>query len=152
MIYCYTKEKELLFFTDIELAENIKAHSWCKHANGYSATHINGKEVAAHRFITNAKKGELVDHANGNKKDCRRANLRKCDKSQNAYNTGIRKTNSSGKTGVYLRKDTGKWTAEIKHHNKKICLGCYDSYADAVKAREKAEEQYIGEYRRVANE
>lgn len=147
VVYCYSEAGELLFFTDASLAKEIGTYSWGKLANGYSAGIIAGQEVATHRFLTNAKPGEIVDHINRDKKDNRLCNLRICNKSENAYNSKRRVTNKSGKTGVYWRKDTLKWAAEIKHLGKKYCLGCFDNFEDASKARDIAEQKIMKEYR-----
>ena len=143
IVYCYNHVGELLFYTDAHLYSDIVAHNWGKLADGYSATHIGGKQVPAHRFISNCPKGMIVDHANRNKKDNRIANLRICTKSQNAFNS-IKKTNKSGRQGVWYRNDTRKWSAEIKVNGKKHSLGCYSDFDDAVKARAEAEKKYTG--------
>lgn len=137
-VYCYL-DGELLFFTD---DASVVEHTWAKMANGYASTKVDGKQVAAHRFISKPNDDELVDHINRNKKDNRKCNLRNTDKSVNAFNCKRRTTNKSGVTGVWYRKDTNKWCAEIKKDNKKISLGCYENIEDAVKARKKAEELY----------
>ena len=85
----------------------------------------------------------IVDHINRNKRDNRRENLRLANKSLNAFNSKIYKNNKSGVTGVYFRKDTKKWTAEIKVNYRKICLGCYETKEEAINARKKAEQKYI---------
>jgi hypothetical protein len=141
LVYCYTEEGNLLFFTD---DARVIEHSWGKQANGYSSTQINGKQIPVHRFISNPKDNELVDHINRNKKDNRSCNLRNTSKSVNAFNCDIRRNNTSGRTGVRLRKDTHRWTAEIKKDRKKITLGCFETYEQAVEAREEAEKKYYG--------
>ncbi|MEY8367580.1 HNH endonuclease [Anaerovoracaceae bacterium 42-11] len=146
LIYCFSINGDLLFFTDESKAAEIANLNWCKMANGYSATHINRKQIAAHRVIANAPKGSIVDHANGDKKDNRMSNLRICNKSQNAYRSKIHSNNTSGATGVWFRKDTGKWSAEIKNNNKKIVLGCFDTFDAALKARKAAEIKYAKEF------
>lgn len=135
---CYLND-ELLFFTD---DERVLEYSWAKSANGYASTTINGKQILLHRFISNPKEDELVDHINRNKKDNRKCNLRNTDKSINAFNSKMRCTNNSGVTGVWYRKDTNKWCAEIKKNYKKIALGCYETIEEATEARRKAEEVY----------
>ena len=148
-IYCFSISGELLFFTNLDVASKIAPLHWCKMANGYSSTHINGTQITAHRYITNADKGEIVDHKNRNKKDNTVSNLRICDKSQNAYNSKIRSDNTSGHTGVWYKKETQKWVAEIKNKYKKIHLGCFAKKSDAIKARLEAEKKYAGEFRRI---
>ncbi len=136
---CYTSNGELLFFTDLDLKEVLKKYNWCKFANGYASTHIEGRQIPIHRFLLKPAEDKVVDHINRNKKDNRITNLRIVDKSLNAFNCDLRKTNKSGYTGVWFRKDTRKWCAGIKKNGKKYCLGCYESIDDAIKARKKAE-------------
>lgn len=51
------------------------------------------------------------------------------------------KTNSSGRKGVYYEKREGKWRAHIEFQGKRKYLGYYAKFEDAVKARERAEEE-----------
>lgn len=52
------------------------------------------------------------------------------------------KSNTSGHTGVYYRKDRGKWCAYVQVHHKRINLGNYLTFDEAVKARLNGEERY----------
>ncbi len=52
------------------------------------------------------------------------------------------KNNKTGRLGVWLNPKTNKYQAYITIHYKKTHLGCFDSYAEAVKAREDAEHEY----------
>lgn len=143
MLYCYLGE-ELLFFTEAENKSLFEGMSVAKMANGYSAVNVNGVETAVHRIISKPAATEIVDHINRNKKDNRSINLRNTNKSINAFNSDRRKTNTSGVTGVWWRKDTNRWSAEIKKDGKKISLGCFGSFEEAVEARKKAEVAIYG--------
>lgn len=50
------------------------------------------------------------------------------------------KNNTTGITGVYHVKKSGKWLAMIGSNRTLKCLGTYENKEDAVKARRKAEE------------
>lgn len=141
LVYCYSKEGDLLFYTDDMRVLN---YNWSKAAKGYSATSYKGRQIFIHRFVSNPEEHELVDHINRNKKDNRRCNLRNTNKSVNAFNCNVRKNNTSGVTGVWYRKDIKRWAAEIKADYKKICLGTFKKFEDAVRARKAAERQYYG--------
>lgn len=138
--YCYLGD-ELLFFTDSSNVDKLRDYPISKIAQGYSSVRINGHGILVHRFLSQPKKEELVDHINRCKKDNRLSNLRNTNKSVNAFNSKIRTTNSSGVCGVWYRKDTKRWTAEIKYHGKKTCLGCFETKEDAIKARKRAEDE-----------
>lgn len=49
---------------------------------------------------------------------------------------------------MYFHNGTGKWAVEIKINNQKNYLGLFDTKEEAIKAREQAEIDYYGEYRR----
>ena len=51
-------------------------------------------------------------------------------------------SNTSGYTGVYLQKKTGKWAAQITFRGKTYFLGVYDKIEDAIKARKRGEEMH----------
>ncbi len=54
----------------------------------------------------------------------------------------LRSTNTSGYTGVYQNKKTGKWVARITFKNKDYYLGMYDQIEDAIMARKKGEQMH----------
>lgn len=78
-------------------------------------------------------------------------NCRWADKSLQAYNQRLRRTNTSGYTGVKFRGDTNKWQAIITKNYKNISLGCYDTLEEALRARVKGEEEYYGEVKTAAD-
>ncbi len=51
-------------------------------------------------------------------------------------------TNTSGYTGVYQNKQTGKWVAQITFKGKRYYLGSYEKIEDAAKARQQGEEMH----------
>ena len=51
-------------------------------------------------------------------------------------------SNSSGVRGVYLNRKTGKWRATIQCKGENHYLGEFTNVADAIKARQQAEERY----------
>lgn len=65
-------------------------------------------------------------------------------KSRQQYNQRMDPNNTSGRTGVYWRKDREKWFAQIDFERKTIRLGCFVNYEDACKARAEAELKYFG--------
>lgn len=58
-------------------------------------------------------------------------------------NRTISKNNKTGRTGVWLDQEHNRYRAYITLHRKKIHLGCFEKYEDAVAAREKAEHEYL---------
>lgn len=51
-------------------------------------------------------------------------------------------SNTSGYTGVYQHKKSGKWVAQITFRKKTYYLGAYSDIHEAVKARQRAEEMH----------
>jgi len=92
-----------------------------------------------------------VDHKiKGNGLDNRKSNLRNCTTSENMMNTRLYNTNTSGHKGITWNKKTENWMAYIRLNYKFINLGYYTNIDDAIKAREKAEDKYFGEFKYLA--
>lgn len=66
------------------------------------------------------------------------------DTSWQSYNKRQHPLNTSSKSGVSFSKDRQKWEAYISVNKKKINLGRFDSFEDAVRVREQAELKYFG--------
>lgn len=71
------------------------------------------------------------------------SNCRWTDKVQQSYNQKKKKTNLSGKSGVKEYKGS-RWRAFIGFGGKQHHLGCFDSYEEALQARQKAELEFYG--------
>ncbi len=125
----------------------------CLTTNGYVTINFayegRTRSVVAHRLAYYMCTGELprcIDHANGNKVDNRITNLRKRTYSQHRMNAGLCSDNASKVTGVYYRKDCGRWRAEITKDGVRKHLGYFDTKDEAVKARKDAEAKLFGEF------
>lgn len=90
---------------------------------------------------------DIVDHKNRNTLDNRKQNLRNATKSQNCQNHNLRTDSTTGISGVNWHKKSNKWQVRINDkNNKRISLGIYSDFNEAVKVRLKAEKKYYGEY------
>ena len=140
---------EIVGFTliDDEDFDTISRFSWAKTSHGYAKAKINGADVYLHRLLTSAPKGMDVDHANSNKLDNQRKNLRVCTHSQNLSNGKFRSNNTSGYKGV-SEKAKG-WTAALWHNGKKIYGGYLINKEEAIKRYAELSRQYHGEYGRI---
>jgi hypothetical protein len=81
-----------------------------------------------------------IDHINGDRTDNRIVNLRAVSREENARNRKVPKNSSTGIIGV--TKEGGKWRAHIRIGGKKINLGRFENFDDAVCARKKANAHY----------
>ncbi len=87
-----------------------------------------------------------VDHANGNKTDNRRANLRSASRTENGRNRPRTQANSSGFKGVHFHRQSGKWRARIVVDKKPVSLGLHATPEAASAAYESAALQLFGEF------
>ena len=147
------------FFFDLEDYEKIKDFCWHRHRDGYLRTRVdvypNGKNhyELMHRWILDIKDTDVeIDHINGNVYDNRKLNLRIVEGSKNAKNLKLYINNKSGHKGVSFSKRENRWKAYIQNDNQKIHLGTFLVYEDAVKARERAEIKYFGDYSRKSED
>jgi hypothetical protein len=85
-----------------------------------------------------------VDHANRNKLDNRRLNLRESTQSQNMMNASLRSDNTSGYRGV--RKMRDKWQAVINLKAGQHCIGTYKSKEQAALMYDTAAKKHFGEF------
>lgn len=88
-------------------------------------------------------KGTVIDRIDPNGNYCKE-NCRWADRTLSAYNTRKSITNTSGRTGVYWFDRVGKWTAAIFINGIQTHLGYFNSFEEAVKAREDAEISIFG--------
>ena len=137
------------FYFDIDDYDKIKDYYWYTDNNsGYISAYVDGNKIMMHRLVTNCPDDMNVDHKHGNttRNDNRKNNLRICTIQENRMNAGLQSNNTSGCTGVVWNKRVSKWMANIKYNNKRIHLGYFVNFDDAVKARKRAEEKYFGEF------
>lgn len=141
----YTFKGEEFWF-DLEDYDKIKEYCWHINPDGYVCTRVLNKTLFLHRLIILPSDGMEIDHIDHNKFDNRKKNLRIVTHYQNCLNKGKYRSNTSGNTGVYLRKDRNIWKSYITVNKKRIHLGYFEDKEDAIKARKEAEEKYFGEY------
>jgi hypothetical protein len=124
-----------------------------KQSAGYIQIGIDGKKYLAHRLVFLYIRGSFprgnVDHVNHIPSDNRFENLRSGSQSQNRANSRQPCTNTSGKKGVYYRRDYGNWFAQIHKDGKTIYLGIHDSIDQAAAAYAAAAKQIFGDFARI---
>jgi len=128
-------------------AIRIGAIAGCVNKRGYLVIRVHGKLYYAHRLAYYFIYGQIkkqIDHINRNRKDNRIANLRDISNLENSLNTGLRKTNRTGKTGVSFCNVYKKYVAYITVNDKRKTLGYRERLEDAVRLRINAELKYYG--------
>ncbi len=145
MAICYTAKGEEFYIDSFNL-DRVSGHNWWITKKGYVEGVVCGKNTMLHRYLTNCDDEHLIDHKNHITWDDRLSNLRVCSESENRYNSSMQSNNTSGTIGVSWEKRDKKWRAYISADNKRIELGKFINYEDAVNARQIAEEKYHKEF------
>lgn len=105
------------------------------------------RKIKLHRFLIGAKRGEKVDHRNGNGLDNRRCNLRLASAAQNSMNSAKQAGKTSRFKGVC--RDRGAWVAHIGRDGKMYYLGRFQDEEDAAIVYDVAAQLFFGEYSRL---
>lgn len=124
---------------------------WCAHKDGntYYARRRNGQRTDnMHRVIMEQNDPKVqVDHEDRNGLNNQRHNLRVATNTQNQYNTGKQRNNTSGYKGVCWHKGAGRWQAEIQTASgRRVYLGLFDDVLDAAAAHDAAAIELHGEF------
>lgn len=133
-----------VILVDDEDFERASAIKWSVAMHPHTKTYraygrVNGRMTSMSRFIMDAGPGEIIDHANRNTLDNRRANLRRCTATQNRANSQVRRDCLSGYKGVSFNRRNGKWCAQLY-------IGTFVSQEDAAKAYDAAARSVFGEF------
>jgi len=121
------------------------SHAGYIDSKGYLRIQIDGKNYMAHKLAWLSVYGtipETIDHINQVKNDNRIENLRVVTHSENAKNKKIGAKNTSGCMGVTWKKSECRWVVRINADGKRVYLGSFAKYDDAVNARKSAEKLY----------
>lgn len=135
------------FYFDLEDYDKIKDYCWSEQKESKSQyTYLIAREPNTNKLIKMSYLifGKYCDHINRNALDNRKENLRDANYSQNAINRSRPSNNKSGIIGVHWDKKELKWVAQINGNGKRIRIGDYDIFNDAVVARLNAELKYYG--------
>lgn len=125
---------------DLDDVEKCKSYKWHLRKRNYviatipNGTKTSNEKIHLHRLISGYYGSDLfVDHINRNPLDNRKNNLR-------IVNSQTNLTNNAG-TGV-IRVRSGRFQARVMRHYKSIYIGTYDTYEEALQARQ----EYVAKY------
>lgn len=113
-------------------------------SEGYRVGRVFNIYLRAHRVIwamVHDEWPEQIDHENHDCADNRLSNLSRATNQSNQRNVPLCRNNTSGRVGVTLHRQTGKWVAFIWNNRRRIYLGLYADKADAIAARARAERE-----------
>lgn len=146
---------------DDEDYDRLSCYHW--HLSNYGYAHRSktvGKKrdktksnrtFAMHREVLgDIPKGMHVDHINGDKLDNCKANLRISTPSQNVFNSKAYSNNTTGVKGVCVMA-CGRFRAKIGVRGRRIELGKFKTFEEAISARRAAEVEHFGEFARSSN-
>jgi hypothetical protein len=131
---------------DPEDFEELSQYKWSATRNGkkcYAVRREKGRTIRMHRQIRKAKRGQFVDHKDGDSLNNHRENLRFCTSRQNHMNVSSSR-GSSRFVGVYRRGD--RWQAKITCRANTYSLGHFDDEVAAAKARDRKAWELLGEF------
>lgn len=132
---------------DDEDFDRVNCFTWHTHKAGYGARNTDKKTM--HRFIINAKPGQIVDHINGNPADNRKENLRLCTQMENCRNQSLKSCNKTGYKGVSWDKKYRKYSSFLTVNYKHIFGGYFDNKEDAARAYNKLALEHHGSFAKL---
>jgi hypothetical protein len=147
--------KGFVALVDDNYFEELSKYKWCANIKRAGLTYAVRRSVdrlgkistvGMHRQIMDPPFGKQVDHINRNTLDNRRENLRLASQTENTWNMGKQKRNTTGFKGVWFDKALGKYRAGLSNGNKTIHIGCFESAFDAAKAYDKKALELRGDF------
>ena len=119
-------------------------YSWHLSHN-YPSTKIENKEILMHRFILNAKEGDIIDHINKNELDNRKSNLRFSNRSLNSHNRRKKIEKYSSNFYGVAKRENGTFRSIINKDGIRYNIGSYLTELEAASAYNKKAIEIYGE-------
>jgi hypothetical protein len=140
---------------DLDDVDKVRPFRWCMMSAGYPVNASRKRRGLMHRLIMAVGPGQEVDHANRDRLDNRKVNLRFADRKTNGQNVSLRSDNTTGARGVFWCKTRQRWNARAdvcgeKHLRLRRYFHTFDAANDCVRAW-RAEHMPFSEDARVAS-
>jgi hypothetical protein len=138
------------FYAYVDAAdyERLSGFTWWS-ASGYAARTEQGRTIFMHREIMQPPRGMIVDHADGNRANNARANLRVCTRSENQCNTSKKGCCLSRFKGVSYDKRHRKWYACCQVEGVYRWLGYFEDEVEAARTYDRKAVEQFGEFARL---
>lgn len=121
--------------------------------NEATAVHLAVHRLVAEAFVANPDPLTKIwiDHIDHNRSNNRSDNLQWVNPKENAQKRLIMRNNTSGITGVYFNKPSGKWMSYIRDNGKMIYLGIFHTKQEAEFVRIGAAAELHGDFATANN-
>ena len=143
-LFDYNPETGVLLWR-VDRGQRVKAGDIAGSINhdGYRKILVRPRVYLAHRvawaLVSDQWPDGEIDHINGLRDDNRIANLRVVSRSVNCRNMALRRTNTSGVSGVSWHRQRRKWHVRVPDGSGgKRHIGLFDTLEQAAAAREEA--------------
>lgn len=153
-----TRNLAVSVFVDGEDFEYLSQFKWFIGKNGYIVRNVKGENgrwtrIAMHREILKVPKGMDVEHADRNKCNNQRSNLRAATRSQNMANVHrIKKDVAHSQfKGVSYLGHAKRWCAYIRFDYQQIHIGYTNEEREAAHFYNQFAEQLFGEFAYLNN-
>lgn len=140
-----TNNTDKEFYFDLDEYDKVNEIGWSENDKGYIIGRRGDDQVKLHRLIMGFPELK-IDHADRNKRNNLKENLRVATNIESARNRGLFKTNSSGVTGVSFHIEKQKYMSYLYIDGQNIYLGYYHKLEDAIVARLICEKERFGEF------
>lgn len=141
--YCHNGDSFIFDSSDLSLIEGKRFYI---SPQGYPMYKNDDKDEPLTKILMNPEENKVIDHIDGDRANNRRSNLRIANLSENAWNTALMTTNSSGYKGVYFHKASGKYHVSIRVNGQRIFIGYFDNPEDGARAYDEAARFFHGEF------
>lgn len=136
-------------YVDAADYEGLHRWKWHECGGGYAARNARGKTILMHRQIMKPRKGKLVDHKDGNKRNNCRSNLRVCTRAENQRNMHKQNGSVSRYKGVAYDRRSDKWAGRCWYEGTDHFLGYYDDEVGAARAYDRRAVEALSEFARL---